>query len=102
MAASDKHIGKARCPLCGSDKATVGLSAKGWPYLIAPCCKAQVFARGHESDAIIRALLIESKPAAPASTPAPKPAAVEARPVEATAPPPAPPKRPAGFGLFGF
>lgn len=119
MAASDKHIGRARCPLCGSDKATVGVSAKGWPYLVAPCCKAQVFARGHESDALIRALLIEraAQAAKPKienradlldaiggrlDAPVPMPAAPIAAPVETKPAPPAPPKRPAGFGLFGF
>ena len=103
MAASDKHIGRARCPLCGADKATGGVSAKGWPYLIASCCKAQVFARGHESDALIRKLLIEPAAPAPQAAPiAPKPAAPVAAPVETKPAPVAPPKRPAGFGLFGF
>ena len=116
MAASDKHLGRARCPLCNGDKATLGVSGKGWPYLVMPCCKAQLFARGHESDALMRALLIERAAPAPQAAPGvghpddktihglkPSSVLVPAQVKTLTDPAPvAPPKKPAGFGLFGF
>lgn len=99
MAATDKHIGRGRCPLCNADGAIVGVSTKGLAYLTCGGCKSQTFARGGDSDERIRACINarpavaeapDTKPAAPPPPPPPK------RPVVTDEPPPPPPKR----GIF--
>lgn len=56
-----KRIGKARCPLCGSEGADVGVNVKGRAYIVASCCGSQTFARSAKSDGIIRGLIVERR-----------------------------------------
>lgn len=67
-------LGAARCPLCGGT-AHVKLSGSGFAYLAMDCCKAQLFARGPESDQHLRDLIgtAPTKTRAPAPTPATAP-----------------------------
>ena len=87
-------IGRCSCPVCGSDKASLRLSAKQLSYVHCNTCHFQGFARSDHSDGKLRALLI-AEPIAPA------PAALDAKPA-APAPTPAAPKRASwGFGMAG-
>jgi hypothetical protein len=94
-----ERIGRARCPVCGHDQATLSLSKKRLAYVTCPVpreggCGQQTFARSDASDLKLRELLIVDPAPAPEPDPAPAPApAPEA--------PPAAPSR--GFlDLFGF
>lgn len=75
-------IGRARCPLCSSDRARLTLAKSELPVLTCNGCNLQVFARSTNSDARMRALVIE---------PAASPAAPEPQPAPATVPTPPPP-----------
>jgi len=104
-----ENIRDARCPLCGG-AASLRLSANGLTYLAMDCCKAQLFARGGDSDELLRALpaVAAPPPAEPAPAPAPKPieppAAKAPAPIpsipKAPAPAPAPAKPRMGWGAF--
>lgn len=102
-----EDIRAARCPLCGG-AAALRLSANGLTYLAMDCCKAQLFARGGDSDELLRALpdaAVKAPPAEPAPAPTPKPPEPAAKPPVPTpttpkAPEPTPPKRSMGWGLF--
>ena len=87
-------IGRCSCPVCGSDKASLRLSAKQLAYVHCNTCHFQGFARSDHSDGKLRALLI-AEPIAP--EPSSKPAGAIA---PAPTPTPAAPKR-AGWG-FGM
>lgn len=65
MAAPDRRIGAARCPLCGSKKASLGVSAKGLAYLTCNACNSQTFARSDRSDEALRRLHVPEPQAAP-------------------------------------
>lgn len=82
-----EQIGKARCPLCASEKATLSLSKKGLACLTCMGCSCQIFARSERSDEKLRALAIGAKPPEAPPAPASKPAAkkVEAPPSDARA-----------------
>lgn len=80
-------IGACKCPVCGSTKASLRLSAKQLSYVHCNTCHCQCFSRSDVSDTKMRGLLIlgEAKPepeleqppiaAAPAPAPAAKPKA---------------------------
>lgn len=75
-------IGACRCPVCGSTKASLRLSAKQLSYVHCNTCHCQCFSRSDVSDTKMRGLLIaeeakpelEVKPAAPIAAPTPAPA----------------------------
>lgn len=73
-------IGRCRCPVCASDKASLRLSAKQLAYVHCNACHFQGFSRSDHSDAKLRALLLAEPvqllaPAAsaPAAPPTDKP-----------------------------
>jgi hypothetical protein len=95
-AVRENEIGRARCPICSTDRARLRVSAKSLAYITCDSCNAQVFARSDRSDEKLRALHVkEAAPAVSAvieqAAPAPaapaKPATVE-------------PKRGLGWGVF--
>lgn len=118
MAANERRIGAARCPLCGSKKASLGVSAKGLAYLTCNSCNSQTFARSDRSDEALRALHIPEAQAAPFAHPInaddntraaiaqaaddrKAAAAQPPKPAPAPAPKPEPKARPAwGLGAF--
>jgi len=67
-------IGKGKCPLCGSLKATVSLTKKKLACLTCAACSCQVFARSERSDEKLRSLIEgAAQPPKPAEPPAPAP-----------------------------
>lgn len=62
-----EKIGNARCPLCGGT-ARVSLSKNKLTVMTMNCCNAQLFTRSDRSDELVRALILQEKPA---ETPAP-------------------------------
>lgn len=80
MAAEKKEvvvIGRCSCPVCGSVKASLRLSAKQLSYIHCNACHFQGFARSDHSDGKLRAMLIAEPAAAvdaapPAAVPVPK------------------------------
>jgi hypothetical protein len=85
-------IGRCRCPVCSSDRASLRLSCKGLPYILCNTCHIQLFSRSDMSDSLLRALLITEQAAtAPAPEPAPTPAA---KPAAAPVPAPEPEAKP--------
>ena len=85
-------IGRCTCPVCGSDKASLRLSAKQLSYLHCNSCHLQAFARSDHSDGKLRSLLIADAPSTPA--------VAIVVPATSPMPPPAAPKR-SGWGLLG-
>lgn len=65
-----EEIGKAKCPLCSSPRATVKLSTRGLACLTCLGCSCQIFARSERSDEALRACIVGAKPAAAAAAPA--------------------------------
>ena len=55
-------IGACKCPVCGSDKASLRLSAKQLSYVHCNTCHIQCFSRSDVSDTKLRGLLIAAKP----------------------------------------
>lgn len=91
------YLGPARCPLCAG-QARASLMKTGRMCLVCNGCKFQAFARGDDSDELLRRFLQgHHDPAPPAAAPAPAP--VPAPAVQAPAPAPAEP-RPFTFGFF--
>ncbi|MBP6899517.1 MAG: hypothetical protein KBC73_05480 [Burkholderiaceae bacterium] len=92
-----ERIGRARCPLCQSDRARLSLAKSGLSCLTCDACNAQVFARSGTSDDHLRARHIPDAAPAPAPTtttePAPAPAAPAVQQQDA-------PRRPA-WGFMG-
>lgn len=88
----ENEIGKCKCPLCFSTKASLRVSAKQLAYIHCDTCHVQVFARSDRSDELARNLAIKE--------PEPAPAPVVVR---ATEPPPPPPtvKAWATWGVLG-
>lgn len=72
-----EQIGRCKCPVCGSTRASLRLSAKQLSYLTCNACNFQGFARSDASDEKLRALLVaEPTPAAepaPETAPTPEP-----------------------------
>jgi hypothetical protein len=95
---SEKEIGRCKCPLCKSDKASVRLSAKQLPYIVCNACNAQMFARSDRSDALMRAAIV-AQPAVEL-VPDPTPAA-PAPGLPAWAVAGEPPTRKMGWGVLG-
>lgn len=82
-----EKIGRAKCPVCSSERARLSLSKAGLACLTCDHCNLQAFARSGNSDERLRALHVADKPA---TEPAPQPAAPPApRKLEAPAPAPA-------------
>lgn len=76
-AARENEIGRARCPICSTDRARLRVSSKSLAYITCDTCNAQVFARSDRSDEKLRALHIkEAQPAASAVVEQPAPAVV--------------------------
>ncbi len=80
MAREVQEIGLCTCPVCGSAKAKLRVSAAQLAYVTCNSCNTQVFARSDNSDSRLRALAIKAAPAPapevkpePAPAPAPKP-----------------------------
>lgn len=102
----DNVIGRCRCPVCGSTRASLRVSAKQLAYVVCNGCNVQVFARSDASDEKLRALKVADEPAAEpappvpaAPAPAPKPPTPPAPPPgQAAAPPPQPPAPPKRLG----
>ncbi|MBN9407620.1 MAG: hypothetical protein J0H69_00595 [Burkholderiales bacterium] len=69
-----EEIGAAKCPLCGG-RARVSLAKSQLTVMTMNCCKAQLFARGSESDLHIRALLLPKDAPAPTAVATEPPAA---------------------------
>lgn len=87
-------IGRCTCPVCGSAKASLRLSAKQLSYVHCNTCHFQGFARSDHSDGKLRSLLIaDDEPAAPIAAP---PVATAAAPVLVPA---APVKQKAAWGI---
>lgn len=80
--AGENVIGRCKCPVCGSTRASLRVSAKQLAYVVSNCCNSQTFARSDESDAHLRALLVKAEPAAPVAAQEP-----EKPPAVATVPP---------------
>lgn len=70
-AARENEIGRARCPICSTDRARLRVSGKSLAYICCDTCNVQVFARSDRSDEKLRALHI--KEAAPADERPPVP-----------------------------
>jgi hypothetical protein len=90
---ADNIIGRCRCPVCQSDKASLRVSTRQLAYVLCNVCNLQAFARSDNSDSRLRALHLADESAAapapapePVATPTPKPAAKPAAPVPAPAP----------------
>ena len=78
-------IGACKCPVCGSDKASLRLSTKQLAYLHCNTCHCQCFSRSDVSDSKLRGLLI-AKPEPELGLPvATVPAALIAAPAPAKA-----------------
>jgi hypothetical protein len=72
------EVGHCRCPVCGSKKARLRVSAKSLAYIVCSACQMQCFARSDQSDERLRAMLVKDEPApepVPIQAPAAKPAA---------------------------
>lgn len=82
------YIGPARCPFCGA-QGRASLMKTGRVCITCNACKVQAFARGDESDALLRRYITGHADPAPAAAPA------------APAPAPAADERRQGWGLFG-
>lgn len=90
----ENEIGRARCPICSTDRARLRVSAKSLAYINCDSCNAQVFARSDRSDEKLRSMHIkEAAPAVPEASPRPAPAA-PAKPADDNA------KRGLGWGVF--
>ncbi|MFZ4756698.1 MAG: hypothetical protein ACOYLX_00860 [Burkholderiaceae bacterium] len=92
-----QRIGRARCPLCGSEQAWLGASSKRLAYVTCPepskgGCGQQTFARSDRSDAALRALHIVEPTDPPPTAPPPAPDPAPADPPPARSP----------FSIFGF
>lgn len=76
MTERSNEIGRCRCPVCGSPKASVRVSAKQLAYIVCDACNVQAFARSDRSDELIRSRLevAATAAAAPAAAPTPAPA----------------------------
>lgn len=98
--AADNVIGRCKCPVCSSTRASLRVSAKQLAYVVCNACNAQVFARSDTSDEKLRALLVSDPAPGPAPAPEPAPAPTPA-PTPAPAPAPAPVPEPARTG-WGF
>lgn len=97
-------IGRCKCPVCSSTRASLRLSGKSLSYVVCNACNVQVFARSDVSDEKLRALLLErdgqeTPPAAPAPAPVPTPQPKAPEPVAA---PPSPAPAPSGGLGWGF
>jgi hypothetical protein len=65
-----EKIGRCRCPVCKSDRASLTLAKSRLSVLTCNGCNFQGFARSDKSDELLRARLIpEDAPAAPAPAP---------------------------------
>ena len=82
------YIGPARCPFCNAG-ARASLMKTGRVCITCNACKVQAFARGDESDALLRRFIAGNADPAPAAAPAPAPA-----------PAPVDDRRPS-WGMFG-
>lgn len=66
MTAERKNeIGRARCPVCRSDRAHLRVSAKELAYTTCNACNSQCFARSEISDTHLRGALIGGKAVPP-------------------------------------
>lgn len=102
-----ERIGRARCPVCAFERASLSVSRKGLSYVTCPVprdggCGQQTFARSDASDARLRALHLADEAPVDAAD-----AALEsrARALEARAAddgPADPPRRGGLFDMFGF
>lgn len=95
MAREVQEIGLCTCPVCGSAKAKLRLSASLLAYVTCNVCNVQIFARSENSDSRLRALAIKAAPA-PEAAPAPAP---EVKPDPAPAPAPKPAEKRPSWGL---
>lgn len=91
MAARANALGRGRCPLCDSKRASLSFSVKNLACLTCNTCNSQVFARSDRSDDLLRALIlppeVEAPPIpAPEPAPAPNPTPEPAKTQPATAP----------------
>jgi hypothetical protein len=72
-APKENEIGRCRCPVCESDKASLRVSAKQLAYVTCNTCNTQIFARSDRSDSMLRGRLVKAE-AAPVVEPEAKPA----------------------------
>lgn len=92
----ERRIAGCTCPICGSRKAEIRLSAKQLAYLLCNACNFQGFARSEQSDRLMRERALPDEADAeglddkPAPAAAPAPAKVQ----------PAAPARGQGWGAF--
>lgn len=83
------EIGRARCPTCDSNKASLRVSAKQLAYITCNTCNCQVFSRSDRSDELLRKRLEAEAAPEPAAPPSPTHAPTP-HPAPAPKPSPAP------------
>ena len=93
--ARDNVLGRCRCPVCASERASLRLSEKQLTYVVCNACNLQAFARSDRSADKLRALLLDDKPEPVATAPVPPPPAIVATPTPAAV------RRAMAWGVLG-